>query len=467
MPIVKKIKRIIVRVLARLPFSHQIYLLKRHGIKFFVYRGIVRRHERYSLERMNAYQKAKLSKLIRHVYEKVPYYRGEFQKRNLTVNDIQDAEDLAKLPMIDKNFVKDHIELFKADDFKRYHPVEQHTSGSTGRPFKFYVDNNIISFVDALGWRRFNWAGYYYNDPFVIVRQPIGYRSRAVETQKRYFYDPLTKMLETNTHLLNDDHGLSKAFDIIEQHDVSVLITYPSYMFYLSDFARRNNIKMSFKSVISGAEKLYPQHREVMKEVFQANVYDFFGMEERLFYAAQCPKGNMHAFFDSGILEIIKDGRPCRPQEVGEFVVTGLHNYSMPLMRYATGDYGCFLDKQCACGSRMPLIKVVGGGNKDLIVTRSGMRGISPSHAFLENESEKIKAFQIYQDNIDEVVLKIVKGIAYTQDDTVSLEEKYRDLLNNEARVKVVFVDKIEREASGKYRFVLSKVYKDKFKNLA
>lgn len=46
----------------------------------------------------------------------------------------------------------------------------------------------------------------------------------------------------------------------------------------------------------------------------------------------------------SNVFVEIKEGKNTQPGEVGEIVVTSLTNRLMPLIRYSTGDYGCWLD---------------------------------------------------------------------------------------------------------------------------
>ena len=445
-----------------MPFSAHLYLLKYFGPRFFVYRMACKQREAYSKEKMHAYQCTKIRELIAHAYAHVPFYRDAMKKNNLTPNDIKSPDDLMKLPVIDKDIIKANYTSFKADNMHEFRPVKKQTSGSTGNAFHFLIDHNVMTYIDTIGWRRFNWAKYRMGDPHVIIRQPLGYRAQKIKKEILYFYDPLMKMLEINTSCLNEK-SLGQCFDLMEKYKTKVLITYPSYMPVLSDYAERAKRKPGLKTIISGAEKLYPEQRNRAEKVFETKVYNFYGMEERLVYGSECKIGNMHLYFDAGILEIMKDGQRCKPGDIGEFVCTGLHNRSMSLIRYAIGDYGYIQDGPCACGSHMPIIVILGGRNKDLIVTRKGVRCIEPEHAFLDNEHNKIDKFQIYQETIDEIILKIVPREGFSANDGQYLQERYFNLLERDVNVKVECVDDITREASGKLIYVKSKIYRNQY----
>ena len=50
------------------------------------------------------------------------------------------------------------------------------------------------------------------------------------------------------------------------------------------------------------------------------------------------------------IVEIVDDkGAPCASGEIGRVIVTDLHNFATPLMRYDIGDYA-EVAAPCLCG---------------------------------------------------------------------------------------------------------------------
>ncbi|MGC4047007.1 MAG: hypothetical protein QM758_24695 [Armatimonas sp.] len=90
--------------------------------------------------------------------------------------------------------------------------------------------------------------------------------------------------------------------------------------------------------------------------------------------AAECDQHNgLHITSDNIYVEIVRpDGTPCAPGEPGQIVLTDLHNYGMPFLRYKVGDTGSFKEGLCSCGRGLPLLNVVDGRVLDVIRTPSG-----------------------------------------------------------------------------------------------
>ena len=59
----------------------------------------------WSREKLEEYQMQQLSKLLHHAYENVPYYQRVFDERGLKPKDIQNFDDLKKLPYLTKEII--------------------------------------------------------------------------------------------------------------------------------------------------------------------------------------------------------------------------------------------------------------------------------------------------------------------------------------------------------------------------
>jgi phenylacetate-CoA ligase len=91
------------------------------------------------------------------------------------------------------------------------------------------------------------------------------------------------------------------------------------------------------------------------------SVFDRGGREDLSGLAYECEAHDgRHIVAESYIVEILKeDGRAARPGEVGELVVTDLNSFSVPLIRYQTGNVVMAMDDvPCVCGRGLP--RVVG-----------------------------------------------------------------------------------------------------------
>src|SRR4051812_40686509 len=90
----------------------------RYGGNYSRYVSELRESETWPLARLEEQQNEKLQKLIRHCYENVPYYSQLFDRLNLKPADIQTTADLAKLPVLEKETVRENPAAFLARNFK-------------------------------------------------------------------------------------------------------------------------------------------------------------------------------------------------------------------------------------------------------------------------------------------------------------------------------------------------------------
>ena len=101
----------------------------------------------------------KIQRLIQHVYCHVPYYQNMFKSLNLTLDDIKSIEDLSKLPLLNKDDVRENLyfDLF-ADNHKKSEMLRIATSGSTGIPFVTYADKKAgIRWATTLRANGMDW----------------------------------------------------------------------------------------------------------------------------------------------------------------------------------------------------------------------------------------------------------------------------------------------------------------------
>jgi len=235
--------------------------------------------------------------------------------------------------------------------------------------------------------------------------------------------------------------------------------SYPSLMSVFAKFLTENpSYDIKPHSITLRAEKLYPGQRELLENVFRYPCFEFYGMWEYLIFAAECEYHRLHLDFELGIAEVVKDGRLCSTGEIGEIVGTGLHNYSMPLIRYATGDYGYIRNEGCQCGRKMPIIEIVGGREKDLIVTRKGFFNVMSGLPLMLGKNNLIKQVQFYQENKDTLVVRLIKGEEFSDSDKEGVKAAISNYLLNSIGITLEFLEYIPRTSAGKYMYVISKV---------
>lgn len=423
----------------------------------------------WSRDQLLALQNEKLKALIRHVYQNVPYYQCLFRERGITPRDILTVEDLTKLPILTKDIIRRNFEDLTANDINSRKHLLNSSSGSTGEPLRYYIDMNVVSAAWAGTFRGWQWAGYKLGDK----RTTLGGAS-IVPDKPPSLINRLRWLSERNQpfsafHM--DQEKMAIYAGKIAAYKPKFLRGYPSAIYVFAEYLRRTGINtIRPQAVFTTAEMLLPHHRQAIEKQFECMVFDNYGCYDGGPQACQCSAHHgYHISIDKCILEFVDEfGKPVRADSSGEILTTDLDNYTMPFIRYAVGDRGTPSDKQCPCGRGLPIMSSIQGRVVELFVMKDGnvISGLPLTDVFEhieQRERGKFKQYQIIQKNVDEIVIKIVKGDNYSEQDASIIVQEFRRHLGEDIKVEMEFLDHIATTKAGKRIFVMSEVNRHVF----
>jgi phenylacetate-CoA ligase len=166
---------------------------------------------------------------------------------------------------------------------------------------------------------------------------------------------------------------------VLQEFQPTVIWTTPSYAWYLGDTAKKQGINpakdLAINKVIVAGEAggSIPATRKAIEELWDADVYDFFGLSD-IFgaCAGMCSeKDGLHLAEDNILVEVIDPEtlQPVKDGEQGELVFTTLKKEARPLIRFRTNDIGSIDRTKCACGRTHVRIKITGRRDDLLIVS--------------------------------------------------------------------------------------------------
>ncbi len=150
--------------------------------------------------------------------------------------------------------------------------------------------------------------------------------------------------------------------------DPAYLLMYPSNAVRLANYFRAHDLRLpNLREVMTYGETVLPETREVCQEAWGVAVSDMYSCEEVGYIALQCPQADhYHCQSESVLVEVLDaEGRPCSPGQIGKVVLTSLHNFAMPLIRYQNQDYA-EVGPSCPCGRGLPVIKRVLGRERNI-----------------------------------------------------------------------------------------------------
>lgn len=435
------------------------------GANMLRYLEMLEETQWWSSVRLRELQDQKLRALIRHAYWKVPYYRRIFEERGLTAEDVQIVEDLHKLPILTKDDIRQNSSELIAEDFKKWKPILSVTSGSTGEPLRYYTTKDVASMAWAGMFRSWAWAGHRLGDKRVTFAGSALVPSHNNNTA---LTSRLRNLIERNLALSPSgvtDETMGRYVEKIRKFKPKYIRGFPSAIYVLAEYVAKKGIEdISPRAIFSTGETLLPSQRDALERVFRCEVFDHYGLYDGGAMIMECPTHEgYHVVVEKAIIEIVNQGRTVPPGEQGEIITTDLHNYAMPFIRYATGDLATSPNEKCSCGRGLPLVKTIEGRKIDLIVLDSdhaisGLVLTDVLEYIAHQRPGAVKQFQVIQEAIGQIVIKVVQGPDYSAGDTDIIVSETRKRVGNSWSVEVQFVDDIPITPAGKRLFVISKV---------
>lgn len=201
--------------------------------------------------------------------------------------------------------------------------------------------------------------------------------------------------------------------DAIDRFRPDVLRAYPSTLVAIAhELARCGRRGTSVRLAIAGGEGLTPAARNAIAASTGARVFAVYGMSEFNLLASECPAGHgFHVCDDNVVLEVLDaEGRETGPGGTGEVVATALHAWTMPFVRYRTGDLATRGPERCACGAPWSTLSAIHGRVVDLLRLPDG-REVHPyriTGGIADDDKAWIVQHQLVQERVDRVVLSIV-----------------------------------------------------------
>ena len=407
-------------------------------------------------------QERKMRALVSHAYYHVPFYRDLLDAAGLRPSEIVTLDDLRRVPLLSKDTVRENLYhglLSNNHDKRRILRVA--TSGSTGEPFVCYADRHQLEIRWAATLRGLEMTGYRFGDRQVrLWHQTIG-MSRVQVAQEKL--DALLSRRVFIPAFEISDENVEKVVETIREHRPVLLDGYAESLHLLAvHLGQRSLRECGVKAIVTSAQSLPAESRRVIEEAFGCKVFDKYGSREFSGIAWECQAHDgHHVVAESYVVEVLKEGRPAQPGEVGEVVITDLNNYCMPFIRYRIGDLAVAMDDGalCACGRGLPRIGNIEGRVQSIIVGGNGryLPGTFFAHFFKEY-TVLLRQYQVVQTRRGAMTLKLVKGPRFSDQHVDEMLAALRAYVGPTTEIDVEFVDLVPLGRTGKRQAVMSSV---------
>lgn len=423
--------------------------------------ALLEKSETFDEERLCALRHKGLKRFLRHAWEQVPAYKDRLSPLFPHGED-PDISKWLDVPILTRTEVQSESKNLRAKNTPRQagDTKTQHTSGSTGTPMIHHRSNlqkvaNQATFERALRWHSLDGNKR-------LARLTTNYEGAANypegHTNKEWCRGyPQGESFELD----NLSTTLSQQLEFLSRNPADYLITFPNNALGLIEEAQSTGAKLpKFEAILVSGEVLDQDTRQALLDHLAPKVVNLYGASETGRLAAECPEhNNLHIHEEVSFLEVVDDqGHPVEPGQIGRILTTSFYNFAMPLIRYASGDYGVLTEKPCPCGRSSRALKFVAGRQRNLFRFVDGtskwpnmrMKELRPIYAF--------KQLQVVQDRIDHLTLYMVRSDVEKEIDKNALEEVFRQSLHPSLSISIELQDEMKRSPSGKFEDFISKI---------
>jgi len=249
-------------------------------------------------------QRRQRKELFTAALRSVPFYRDQ----NCYHIDPDDPDAWSNLPVIPRPALQQEFELL----LNHALPPAHGEATDYGRLASIHIDRgNQAPYPDGVQQESWGWP-----------------------TAELYKTGPAS-LLSINT-------PLDQQAEWLQRQNPHYLLSTPSNLLRLSEYCAKHELPLpALRDVSTVSEVVSDELREQIKEVWDVPVIDTYSTKETGSIAVQCPHGDHYHVMSEGVfLEVLNSqGLHCAPGETGRVVLTRLHNFAMPLIRYEIGDY--------------------------------------------------------------------------------------------------------------------------------
>ncbi len=390
--------------------------------------------------------------VVRRAYAETDYYREMLDQIAFDPSVDFGFEEFSRLPVLERENIQSAGPALLSQRIPANELLRDSTGGSTGAPTEVWLG------PEERGWRES--AGEYFMRRMGV---PGGVRTallwghhldpkahdslrdlfHAFETNSRYF-----DCLRLSPGVLEEYHRHFRRWQ------PECIIAYASALGHLAEHILERGHRPTYPSrvLITGAEKLLPQHRQAIQAAFGRQVHERYGSRDVGYMAFQMQPHRVFAYEIDWANILIE---PETTEIEASVLITKLHADAMPMIRYRVGDVARFLPGTKP-GHPAFILNDVVGRDVDRIWLPDGrwITGLQIPHLM---KDYPVREYMFLQRPDYSVEIKIAPKSGFSEDASEKILETVRQNLPG-LRISTLLVDEIPRTKANKWRPVVSEV---------
>ena len=406
-------------------------------------------------------QERRVRTAVAYAQRHVPYYRETMRSLRLAPDDFRTADDLARLPLIQRDQLQRDPEYFVSEKWPPEACVRLESGGSTGEPLTVFRDPPAL-FAAAAHFERLR---------VLIGRlagRPLRYREAAIL--------PLDSSSATGvaafrarTQLPKDMRVRRRTFSMLRppaelvpelnEYCPDVISSYGSYLDALFAHIREHRPTFAVPRVlVYGADSMSAVMREWVQNALGVEVLSSYGAIEAPHIGFECESHRgYHLNSDLYPIRLIdRDGRDAEDEGQGEVVVSNLVNAGTVLLNYRLGDLVTAVEGPCPCGRTLPLCGYLERTRSAWLDLGQGRMVHAQALKAVLRHEQQLWRYQIVQQAPRQFLLRAIPSPGCDRRTSASrLRERLLAQLPEDADVRVQFLTDLPRGPAGKVQPVV------------
>lgn len=413
-----------------------------------------------SREEVERRRDRRVRRTVAYAARTVPYYRELFEREGIDPGEIRCAEDLDRLPLLDRDLVRAHPELFLSEARPARNALTFFTTGSTGTPLQVHHDRRSLLANIGFGERErapvIKGTGGSFRPKELYVGNETSTMRKVIA-----FYEESTFMpVRPRRRFVSVREPIEEVAALTRAEQPDLLTGYGGWihLFFKTVAARGFDIHPP-KMVMYMAEALPHGGREHIEGSLGIPVMSRYSAAEAFKLGFYCERRTgFHLHEDLAHVRVVReDGANAAPGEVGRIVISNLVNRASVLLNYPVGDLGSISPEPCPCGRTFKVLSELEGRVEDILPLPDG-RFVHPRAVWQVFQGDAdVLQYQLTQHEPDRFVLRLA-----TVDDPAFERAQGRarplleSLLGPGARIEASRVGELEHRGEGKFRAVAS-----------
>ncbi len=333
------------------------------------------------------------------------------------------------------------------------------SSGSTGKPVTVTVTELTNLFFDAINLRVPLWHNLDVNAVVAGIRVLRGDENDAAASDKPVGW--VAGHQSGPMYLFDVTRPVREQLAWLERIKPKYLLTLPTNLDALIRYTGSEGVSCTYlRGVMTMSEAIAEGLHDRCMASWGIPVWDVYSAVETGLMALQCPETrHYHVQSEHVYVEILRDnGEPCDTGETGRVVVTDLHNFVMPLIRYDIGDYAQ-IGEMCACGRGLPVIDRIVGRARNMVCYPNGDQAWPLPWLSREMlDIAPVQQIQIIQHSVHDLEVKLVVDNPLSKDAEEAMCAMLTRHLHHEFCYQFSYVGDIPRSTGGKFEEFISHV---------